>query len=99
MAKKINNSTGFNGFSVVTQGWPGGGWKAQFNEITARFVDHPDRGNEAQIQYQITQHYEARSQTMYGSISLAEDQAIEMAKQMVPQYVADAIDAAVKAKS
>lgn len=85
-----------NGFECLTKGWPRSGWKSQHNELTARFVSREGAG-EAQINFVITQNHEKRSQSMHGGMVLSEDQAIEFAMQIVPQYIAEAI-AAAKAK-
>lgn len=98
MANRVNPTGALPGFARVTLGWIGSVWKSKYDEITARYVDMPDR-QEAQIHYEITQHYDKRSTTMYGNIVLPTEQAIELAKQIVPQYIADAIDAAIKAKA
>lgn len=93
------NPTGmFPGFEVVTQGWPASGYKSQYNQIAARYVEGDASGQgQAQITYEIVQNYEKRSQTMCGSINLTQKQAIEFAMQIVPPHIASAIAALASA--
>jgi hypothetical protein len=95
MAYPVNPTGVFPGFAETIKGWLNSGWLSKYNEITARYVDMEDR-QEAQINFHITQYYRTRSINSLGSISLPTDQAIQLAKQIVPKYIADAIDAAVK---
>lgn len=97
MAMKVNPTGVFPGFSELIKGWLNSGWKSSYREITARYVDNAER-KEAQINFEVVNYYEKRSAKMSASISLPEDQAIQFAKQIVPKYIADAIDAACEAK-
>lgn len=83
-------------FSILTNGWVGSGFKSKYQKISCRYINHPDRGGEAHLGIEITNHYEKRSQTMVGEICLTATQAIELAKRIVPKHIADAIDAAHK---